>query len=349
MTTPTLTAKHSKEAHSTINIYPTIVHTETSDLSQDFGIEIDKHCENLHSACKGFGTNHKLLITTLSKLTPAERHKTCLRYKELHSKDLRLVMKKEAGNGNYGLLCQYLALSPADAEGYMLKKACDGIGTNELAVYPILCGRSNADMLLLKKSWYNEHTADLGQRISSELGGNLYQLISSCLQAAEEPYDEHHHTLERAQEDATEFYKAGQGRWFRADGKSLFKLVATSPPKYLNLVDKAYAETYGYTLTKAMEKNLGGYAEDAALFTLGMKLKPYETVAHLIKKACKGMGTNELLLTCCVVRYTDILSHVNLAHIELFSKTIHERVRSECGGNYGKLMLGLLNAVVPES
>jgi hypothetical protein len=42
------------------------------------------------------------------------------------------------------------------------------------------------------------------------------------------------------------------------------------------------------------------------------------------------------------------MHQVQTAHIELFGKTIHERVRHEAGGDYKKLLLAVLNTVWPE-
>jgi annexin A13 len=109
-----------------------------------------------------------------------------------------------------------------------------------------------------------------------------------------------------------------------------------------------YADKYGYTLFKAMEKELSGNVRDGTLHMLGMKLKPYETVAKLIKTACAGIGTDELLLTCSIIRYQHVMKDVMTAHIELFGKTLHDRVREETGGNYKTVLLDVLNAVWPE-
>ena len=109
-----------------------------------------------------------------------------------------------------------------------------------------------------------------------------------------------------------------------------------------------YADMYGYTLPKAMEKELSGDAKNAAVFTLGFKLKPYETVAKLIKSACAGIGTDELLLTCCIIRFQSIMPQVNIAHMELFGKSVQDRIRSEVRGNYKDLLLALMNKVFPE-
>ena len=122
-----------------------------------------------------------------------------------------------------------------------------------------------------------------------------------------------------------------------------------SPPKYLKIINSVYADLYGYTLFKAFEDEMGSnVAAEAAMFTLGMKLKPFETAAKLIKKACAGFGTDELLLTCSLIRYQDLMPQVALAHEELFEKSVHTRVKDECRGNYEKLLLALMNKVSPE-
>lgn len=41
---------------------------------------------------------------------------------------------------------------------------------------------------------------------------------------------------------------------------------------------------------------------------------------------------------------TQVMGH----HIEMYGKTIHERVRSEVGGKYKALLLQVLNTVWPE-
>lgn len=101
-----------------------------------------------------------------------------------------------------------------------------------------------------------------------------------------------------------------------------------------------------------MEKELGGPGEknlrEATLHLLQMKLKPYEAMAQLIKTACAGLGTDEFLLTTAIIRYQGVMQHVMTAHIEMFGKTIHDRVRSEVSGKYKDLLLQILNTAWPE-
>ena len=111
------------------------------------------------------------------------------------------------------------------------------------------------------------------------------------MQAGEEVYDPQFHTQDKAMEDAEAIYKAGQGRW-GTDEKGIFKTLCASPPEHIENINKVYADKYGYTLLKALEKELSGNVKHASLHMLGMKLKPAETIAQLIKAACAGIGTD---------------------------------------------------------
>jgi hypothetical protein len=207
-------------------------------------------------------------------------------------------------------------------------------------------------MELLKKTYFKMYDKDLGKLLASELHGDMERLIFNCMQAGEETYDPQFHTTDRATEEAEIIHKKGQGKFWGTDEKGIFKILCKAPPEHVEKINQIYADKYGYTLLKAMEKELGGLLEGqvrkATLHLIGMKLKPYETMAALVKAACAGFGTDELLLTCCLIRYQHVMTQVMGHHIELYGKTIHERVRSEVGGKYKSLLLQVLNTVWPE-
>merc|ERR1719330_535764 len=138
-------------------------------------------------------------------------------------------------------------------------------------------------------------------------------------------------------------------RYFGTDEATMAKIIVMSPPKYLKMLNSIYCDKYGYTLMKAFEKELNKRGGDAAKFLVGMKLKPYDTIATLIKKSTKGLGTRELLLTSCIIRYQDLMGSVYAAHEALFEKGIHKRIKDEVSGDYKKLLLALLNKIYPES
>ena len=95
------------------------------------------------------------------------------------------------------------------------------------------------------------------------------------------------------------------------------------------MVDDSYVSKYNVNLEKALEKELRGKTEKAAIFTLGMKLHPYETIAAHIKSTCAGIGTDEIGLSCAILRYQHVLPRVMIEHSNLYGKTIGDRITDE--------------------
>jgi len=154
--------------------------------------------------------------------------------------------------------------------------------------------------------------------LGGELSGKFEQLIITALQASQETFDPEFHTEKKMNEDVEKLYKMGQGvcqaavifvaslfvamkltlcfylkgKWGTDEGP-LFKFLCASPPQFLSWINTTYADKYGLTIPKVLEKELSGTTEKAAVHLVMMKIKPFEAVAHLIKSACKGIGTNE--------------------------------------------------------
>jgi hypothetical protein len=268
-----------------------------------------------------------------------------MRYKEVHGKELKAVMKSECGARDFGTALQFMATSPDEAECDMIKMACKGAGTDEKLLYSIICGRSNKEMEILKKKYFDVYDKDLGRQLDSELGGHFEKLVFNCLQAAEEKYDPHYHTSAKVNDDVAAFYSMGEKK-FGTDEGGFFKLLCASPPEHLKKVNQVYADKHDVTLFKVIEKEFGGDSQDAALFLLGMKLKPYETIAKLIQQACKGIGTNETLLSCTIIRYQLHLPAVTKAYTELTGKYLQDTIRSEVRGDYCRLLTEIVDAAV---
>jgi len=168
------------EELNTISLYPQELYAE--DLTPECGEEIDNICEEIHKACKGWGTSEKRLIEAIGNTTEYDRKLLSLRFEKTFGKDLKKYMKSECGNNGFGQALQYLSLGPVETECRMLKKAVDGLGTNEVMLYSILCGRSNEDMELLKKTYYKLYTDDLVSRMSGEVGGDMKKILLSAVQ-----------------------------------------------------------------------------------------------------------------------------------------------------------------------
>jgi hypothetical protein len=285
------------------------------------------------------------LIKALAVLTPEDRCKVAVRYKETHGKELKKIMKSECGKGDFGTALQLLAVPSDEAECDMIKMACKGLGTDELLLYPIICGRTGKEIQILKKKFFDLYSKDLAAFLDAELGGDFETLIFNCMQGSEQAYDPDFHTDEKVKEDVSALYTMGQGK-FGTDEAGLFKLLCARPPEHLKKVNLAYAEKHDVTLFKVLDDELGGKTRDATRYMLGMKMKPYETVAKLINKACKGFGTNELLLSTTIIRYQICLAQVMVAYTELYGETLQALIKKEVGGDYERLLVELCDAAL---
>jgi hypothetical protein len=88
----------------------------------------------------------------MGSMSPETRCKLAIKYKEMFNKELKDVLKSECGKRDFGTALQFMAQPPDAAEAGMVHKACSGIGTNELLLATILCGRSNKEVQALKVS-----------------------------------------------------------------------------------------------------------------------------------------------------------------------------------------------------
>jgi hypothetical protein len=181
------------------------------------------------------------VIDALATQTAEKRHHISIRYQELYEKPLDELMKKEfSGDFGFGLKC--LALPMDKAEAAMIRKATAGVGASVKIIWSIMCGRTNEEMEILKKTYYKKYDKDLGKLMASELHGDMERLIFNCMQAAEEKYDPQFHTADKAIEDAEIIHKKGQGKFFGTDEKGIFKVLCAAPPEHIENISKAYAD-----------------------------------------------------------------------------------------------------------
>lgn len=159
-------------------------------------------------SCVSFPHKQKLLqankqkvIDALATQNATTRTYMSIRYKELYSKELSELLKKEF-SGDLGNALEFLALRPDRAEVKMLRRATQGIGASVNIVWSILCGRSNEEIERLKKVYFEVYSKDLGKLLASELHGEMERLVFTCMQAGEEVYDPQFHNKDKAVEDA---------------------------------------------------------------------------------------------------------------------------------------------------
>lgn len=67
-------------------------------------------------------------------------------------------------------------------------------------------------------------------------------------------------------------------------------------------------------------------------------------IANLLESTMAGFGTNEKALAAAVIRYHPFLSEVMPVYETLYGKSLKERIKEETSGDFGKLLVALLDA-----
>lgn len=105
----------------------------------------------MRKATKGFGTDEKLLISTIAPLDGFQVDALSKAFKSLTGKEMVKVLEKET-SGWFEYALRLKVLGPVQGDCWLLHRACDGAGTHEDLLNEVLLGRSNADIWALKQA-----------------------------------------------------------------------------------------------------------------------------------------------------------------------------------------------------
>lgn len=325
-----------------LNLYPPSAHNVYKGVQNSYPPEVDAAAQQINEATKGFGTDEALLTAVLGPKSPDQRFLISERYKALFGTTLKALVNAET-SGPYGKLLSLISAPLPEAEAEILHSATKGAGTSEKLIYPVVVGRTNVEINILKKTYFDLYSEDLTVRLNSELGGDFKKVILASLQGALVDFNASYHTAQKAEEDADALYAAGQGK-FGTDEEAFIKIIVTSPPEHLRNLNAVYAKKYNYTVIKAVEKEFTGDAERALLFAVRMILEPLELLAEHFESTMKGFGTDEDGLSSDIVRYHIVLPQVKEAYKKLYKTELKDRIHGETSGDFRALLEMLLNA-----
>ena len=140
------------------------------------------------------------------------------------------------------------------------------------------------------------------------------------------------------QQDADALRKAMKG--IGCDKKAITDICSHRTNAQRLEIVKAYKASYGRDLIADLKSELHGKYEDSiiALFT-----DPIEYDADELRKAMKGMGTNEdTLIEIIASRPAPILAQVKAKFNEKYKRDLEADVKSETSGTLRKLLIALL-------
>ncbi|PLB55868.1 Annexin [Aspergillus steynii IBT 23096] len=304
--------------------------------------EFRPQADALRKSMKGFGTDEKALINTISKLDPLQMAAVRKTYTEHIRRDLYKDVKSEtSGYLRQGLLA--VIDGPLAHDVACVREAVDGVGTKEWMLNDVLLGRSNADLHAIMSAYQRTYNRSLQKDVEGDLSFQtlgLFKTVLRCQRHEESmPLDPR-----MIEEEAKSIHSATAGRMTN-NVEEVCGIFARSSDEELRAINQAYSQRYNTPLEKHIQKEFSGHMKDALMHILQGALDPAMRDAVALEDCMKGMGTKDEKLVVRAVRV-----HWNRAHLDQvrrayqhkFQKALVDRVRGETSGDYQRLMVGLL-------
>ncbi|KAF9272023.1 hypothetical protein BGZ88_005306 [Linnemannia elongata] len=322
---------------------PTMAHTPTMPMGQPNyyqpaagGPTPQQDAETIHSACKGFGTDEKRVISVVAARPPEHLAVVTSVYKQFYGRDLVEVLDKET-SGHFGRALHYLILPPIVLDAELIYQACIGAGTNERCLIQTLVGRTNADMAQLKHVFQSKYHRSLEQTVKNDVSGYFEKLLVVCIQGTRDEIGHYQYNVEA---DTQALYKAGEGR-MGTDESQFIHILTNRPDAHLRLVFKQYESRYGKKFSKVIIKEFSGWIETALVYLVEWIENPAMCIAKNMEKAMEGAGTDDASLTRLVVRNRTpaFMAQIKANYTAKYKKSLRDRIKGETSGDYRRTLL----------
>jgi len=309
---------------------PTVV------AAEDFDAETD--AKVLYKAMKGFGTDEDKIMNVVANRSSTQLMQVEKKFRTLYGENLQKWLENEL-KGNFEDVVRGRFYGPRGYQAYCLRKAMAGVGTDERALVDVICTKNKHEMEKVKRAYNSLYERDLIKDLESETSGDFRRIMVSLASAGrdEKPVDE-----DLANTDANALYEAGEGAWGTDEGTFNMIFAGRSFPQ-LRATFKAYKKKKGEDMASVIEKEMSDNLEMAFLTLVRYIQDPITYYSEVLYKSMKGMGTDDRTLIRTVLSRCEIdLGAIKERFEKLHQKTLDKAIKSECGGDYRKIMLKIV-------
>jgi len=261
-----------------------------------------------------------------------------IHYKANYGRAVDEVLKSEC-SGHFGSLLRMTIVEEPVLAARQLRYACDGAGVSSKLLGEVLIGRTNGEIAAIKAAYQSEFNENLEKRLMSELKGDNEKFFVILLQGIRDEAS----TFSDVNADVEALYKAGEGKT-GTDETEFSRIFLNRGQKHLLNVFNAYATKYQHTMLKVVQKEFSGKTETLMSWVVTSILSPAEHWADMLESSMAGVGTNDNMLSRCVVRIrrAGLMPATKEAYLKKYGKSLDKRIKGETSGDYLKLLLALV-------
>ncbi|KAK4752634.1 hypothetical protein SAY87_021432 [Trapa incisa] len=292
----------------------------------------------LYRAFKGFGCDTAAVINILAHRDPTQRSLIQQEYHKMYADDIIKRLTSEL-TGKLETAVLLWMHDPAARDAVIVRKSLV-TGSNFQAATEVICSRTPTQIQVFKQHYYVKFKAYLEQDIEAYMSGDHKKLLLAYVTIPR--YEGMETDSATVEMDATILYKAGEKR-FGTDEKTFIKIFSERSRAHMAAVSSAYHNKYGNSLKKAIKSETSGYFEVGLLTILQCSENPAKYFAKVLRKAMKGLGTDDTTLIRVIVTRTEIdMQYIKAEYLKKYKKTLNDTVHSETSGHYRTFLLSLL-------
>ena len=304
--------------------------------------ELSEAAEKLYKAMKGAGTDEATLIKVTTQYPLSIRLKIREKYKSLYGQDLLDDLKSDiSGNFLEVMIGLYTSIYEYDAD--QCYKAIKGLGTDEDTLIEIIGTRPNWMLKKIKEVYKKKYNVELEEDVKDDTGGVFRNLLVALLQCSRS--DNKEPDIEKCAEMAKDLFKGNKEKnKIGIDEDKMIKYFALLSPCELMHLAREFHREYGKSLIKVIEDEFSSDIKDLMITIFYANICPSEYFATRIRKAIKGIGTNEKILNRIIVTRNEVDMDVIKEYYKiLFSLKLIDDIKGDTSGDYQKLLVALID------
>uniref|UniRef100_A0AAY5EZ30 Annexin n=1 Tax=Electrophorus electricus TaxID=8005 RepID=A0AAY5EZ30_ELEEL len=283
--------------------YPTVVPVPDFDP--------DKDAARIETAIKTKGVDEQTIIQVLTKRTYGQRREIAFAYEKRAKKDMISALKG-ALSGSLETVILGLMKSTAQYDASEIKASIKGLGTDEESLIEILCSRSNAELIEIKKVYKELFKKDLEKDVAGDTSGEFAKLSVV--------------DYEKIDEDARALYEAGVKRK-GTDVKTWITIFTERSIPHLQKVFERYKSYSPYDMQESIRKEVKGDLEKSFLTLVQCFENKQLYFASKLNDAMKSKGAKEKVVTRIIVSRCEVdLKKIRTEFKAQFGKSLYQTI-----------------------
>ncbi|KAL1007737.1 hypothetical protein UPYG_G00090970 [Umbra pygmaea] len=311
--------------------FPTVVAADNFDPAKD--------AARLETAIKTKGVDEQTIIDILTKRSYFQRREIAFEYEKRSKKDL-ITALKGALSGSLEAVVLGLMKSTAQYDATEIRASIKGLGTDEETLIEMVCSRSAAELVEIKRVYKELFKKDLDKDVAGDTSGDFKALLLALVQAKR---DEPSNIVdyEKIDEDARALYEAGVKRK-GTDVATWISIMSERSVPHLQKVFDRYKSYSPYDMKESIRKEVKGDLEKSFLTLVECFENKQQYFANRLTESMKGKSAKEKVLTRIMVSRCEVdLMKIRTEFKRLNQKSLYQTIAEHTKGDYQKALLSL--------